>query len=364
MKRFLSLFFLSVLVFSCTTKEDVEPSKNEPRTITVRSIVDMVVSPMSGKHEAQDGLILTDYEIQIIDELGNPQTQYIDVIYEGMTFTFDNVVGDAHVIIYRYDGQEPFLTDNYVLRGEDTILSGNSSISVEVENKEYSYIVIQGPKDSIKDVYFKGQKGSGNEYLTDANYPEHDAYYVYSYSYHFSHMEVIVEYNDGSFETVKGFHTQPNYQYTYTLNGPGEPIGDPSRNIGLVINPGFEGSPIEMNPGNLPHFGIVGTLTEWNPEMRLMPYEIIDDSAPAEIRYYFDVSEFEGKHEFKFISESHWDCINLGTDNETNSNGKFLLDKGAGNVLYTDATTIVLVYDKFEGDYYVIIEGMYVPASK
>ncbi|NME72619.1 hypothetical protein [Flammeovirga aprica] len=279
MKKFLYSFIALWALFSCSQQEEnVTTPINEDRTITVESVVDLVVSHMNNKHEAQDGLVLTNYVIQITDELGNHQNHNIDSIYDGLSFTFDDVVGDVHVMVY-HDNSNVNM-NNYTLDGSTIIPKKNSIGSITMENANYAYVVIKGPKDSIEDIYFKGYKNDGYYWrLYDASYPEHDAYYFYCNGYTATH-DIIVEYTDGSFETVDYFNTEPNTQYVYTLNGPGEPIGDPSKNIGLVINPGFEGAPIEMNPSQpvtLNDISLIGSWNEW--QYNVKPDSIYEDGS-------------------------------------------------------------------------------------
>ncbi|NME72617.1 hypothetical protein [Flammeovirga aprica] len=338
MKRFLSIFFLSLLVFSCTTNEDVEPNKNEPRTITVRPTVDMVVSPMSGEHQAQDGLVTTHYRMQITDDLA--KTQYINVpdLMDDKTYEISDVVGDVSIsVYYAEDDYNPLdKKSNYTLNGNTLIPASQTSGTIEMHNTTYSYLAVHAPKGTVKRIYKKGDNSNRSDFIEDTAATEYDR--RYRYFKNSNYREFIIEYLDGSYEIFEAY-LQPNNQYIYTANGPDGPDGsepDPDKGVGLIVVPGFEDKPIELNPNQPIKFGdwrLVGNMTDWDPQHSILPDTIYSDEASIIMEWNLSGN---WSYDFRFIDETSWYGHQLGSPMEYQDyyQGNLLLNEGY-NLVYT-----------------------------
>ncbi|NME72813.1 hypothetical protein, partial [Flammeovirga aprica] len=193
MKNIYLIFAMLIAMVSCNNQEEVIAPSQEPRSISVTPTVDLVVSPMSGKHEAQDGLLTDNYLMSVTDDLGNNKTIYIDDITDDMTYDIDSMYGTVYINVYREGRGEPY--KHYTLTGEAIIPPAQISTTIEMANRQYAYLVVNAPVGTVNKIY---RKYDEHNTFYNTNDTEYDGRYAY-----FSQgdmFEVIIEYTDGSYE--------------------------------------------------------------------------------------------------------------------------------------------------------------------
>jgi len=157
MKIFQKLILIGLLV-SCEANKSFEHSNHNPRSLSVfhntnAVQIDVRKNTSLDSREAIDGLVFEDYTIWLADEINNLREVYQDLnISSSDTLIINDVYGDfeLHVKHSTDSNQAPkpnyFLEANYIGSAQD------DSISLNLENKNYAYILVYSENLTLNSV--------------------------------------------------------------------------------------------------------------------------------------------------------------------------------------------------------------------
>ncbi|MBB3699742.1 hypothetical protein KMW28_01410 [Flammeovirga yaeyamensis] len=325
---FLMLFSVATIFTSCSEQEEnvIAPEK-EGRVITVRPVIEEQITPM---RNAEEGLEYNGYTLKVTDEV-------TEIVKENVSLNDDinvhNVTGDFTLELY-HQNKDVLVSEVYYLNGKAEGANVDEVVTVRMKNTQFSYILVDGAEDEVK-----GASIDGFEFL-----PESDEMYPNFYAYiqgGTSHKVLI--------NTVRGYagitvDAVADIQYTYSVNF--------STDGNIIIDPGFNGDPIEFDP-----------IT--NPMKPIVAFEDILGAEDLSFDYFTGVvtgissERRDGTHQVHFFGATgmdrkeviHLSDVNPSFDVETNSKelhmSIYVNDYSSKSVsLFADGTVRDTVGDK------------------